>query len=225
MDNSFPTTIWEDIWAAQRGDRGDLNSILLKYRTPILSFLGWKGFSVHEAEDLVQEVLMRVARPEFLEKIDASKGKFRVLLQTVTRHVISEEIRRRKTAKREGGGKALRIHEVSPQAARKEEGVFDRMWIRQILDHALKGLYADSMVRKARHAEAFRLHFIEGKSQEEVARHLGCSLANAKNHIHYARLKYKQLVLQAIRATCSSAEEFEEEVERLSPYLKEREMG
>ncbi len=99
------------------------------------------------------------------------------------------------------------------------------MWVRQVLDHALKMLYADSMERNVRHAEAFRLHFIEGRSQEEVAASLGCSLANAKNHIHYARLKYKQLVLQAIRATCSSAEEFEEEVERLSPYLKGRRMG
>ena len=225
MGKSFPTTIWEDIWAAQRGDRGDLNSILSKYRESILSFLRWKGFSVHEAEDLCQEVLIRVARPEFLEKIDASRGKFRVLLQAVTRHVISEEIRYRKTARREGAGKARRIEDVSPGAARKEEGVFDRMWIRQILEHALKGLYADSMVRKSGHAEAFRLHFIEGKSQEEVAASLGCTLASAKNHIHYARLKYKQLVLQTIRSTCSSAEEFEEEVQRLSPYLKEREMG
>lgn len=217
MDESFPTTIWEDIWAAQRGKAGDLNSILSRYRAPILSFLKWKGFGEHTAEDLCQEVLIRVARPEFLEKIDASKGRFRVLLQAVTRHVISEEVRRRKTARRAG--------EVSAEAARKEDGVFDRMWIRQILEHALKGLYADSMTRKARHAEAFRLRFIEGKSQEEVAERLGCTLANAKNHIHYARMKYKQLVLQAIRATCSSAEDFEEEVQRLSPYLKEREMG
>jgi RNA polymerase sigma-70 factor (ECF subfamily) len=222
MDESFPTTIWEDIWAAQRGKEGDLNSVLSRYRAPILSFLKWKGFGDHEAEDLCQEVLMRVARPEFLEKIDASKGRFRVLLQAVTRNVISEEIRRRKTARRGGTGKALRIQKDTPEVERKEQDVFDRMWIRQILDHALKGLYADSMARKSRHAEAFRLHFIDGKSQEEVAERFGCSLANAKNHIHYARLKYKQLVLQAIRDTCSSAEEFEEEIERLSPFLKER---
>ncbi len=225
MDKSFPTTIWDDIWAARRGNRGDLNAILSRYRGPILSFLKWKGFSVHEAEDLCQEVLIRVSRPEFLEKIDASKGKFRVLLQAVTRHVISEEIRRRRALKREGRGGAPPVREVSPEEAKKEEGVFDRMWVRQVLDHALKMLYADSMERNVRHAEAFRLHFIEGRSQEEVAASLGCSLANAKNHIHYARLKYKQLVLQAIRATCSSAEEFEEEVERLSPYLKGRRMG
>ncbi len=225
MDESFPTTIWEDIWAAQRGKAGDLNSVLSRYRAPLLSFLKWKGFGDHDAEDLCQEVLVRVARPEFLEKIDASKGKFRVLLQVVTRHVVSEEIRRRKTARRGGGGRALRIEDVSAGAARKEDDVFDRMWIRQILEHALKGLYADSMARKTLHAEAFRLRFIEGKSQEEVAGHLNCSLANAKNHVHYARLKYKQLVLEAIRATCSSAEDFEEEIDRLSPYLKEREMG
>jgi RNA polymerase sigma-70 factor (ECF subfamily) len=222
MDESFPTTIWEDIWAAQRGKEGDLNSVLSRYRAPILSFLKWKGFGDHEAEDLCQEVLMRVARPEFLEKIDASKGRFRVLLQAVTRNVILEEIRRRKTVRRGGTGKALRIQKDTPEVERKEQDVFDRMWIRQILDHALKGLYADSMARKSRHAEAFRLHFIDGKSQEEVAERFGCSLANAKNHIHYARLKYKQLVLQAIRDTCSSAEEFEEEIERLSPFLKER---
>lgn len=227
MNESFPTTIWEDIWSARNGNTRNMNQMLDRYRGPILSFLRWKGYREEEAEDLCQEVLLRVAKPEFLQKVDSTKGKFRVLLQVVTRHVVSEEVRRRKAAKREAPGKLLSLDEFrsgKDSPARREDSIFDQMWVGEILEQALRDLYADSVSRKTQHAEAFRLKFIEGKTQEEVAKRLNSTVANAKNFIHYARMKYKQLVLSAIRATCSSAEDFEEEVERLSPYLKARDV-
>lgn len=220
MNESFPTTIWEDIFSARNGSRSDVNLVLDRYRGPLLTFLQWKGYRPEEAEDLCQEVLLRMSRPEFLDRVDASRGKFRVLLRVVTRHVMSEEARRRRARKREAPGRRIPLEELDGAAARREDPDFDRIWVGGILEEALRDLYADSVGRGTRHAEAFRLHFVEGRTQEEVAGRLKCTPANAKNFIHYAKMKFKQLVLAGVRATCSTAEDFEEELERLSPWLK-----
>ena len=56
MNESFPTTIWEDIWSARKGDRRDMNQVLARYRGPILSFLKWKGYREEESEDLLVRI-------------------------------------------------------------------------------------------------------------------------------------------------------------------------
>jgi len=68
-------------------------------------------------------------------------------------------------------------------------------------------------------AEAFKLKYLEGLSQEEVAARLNCPLFSAKNHIYYGKLRFKELLLAAIKDYCATAEEYEDELRRLAPYL------
>ncbi len=226
-DRRFPTTIWEDIRSARKGSSRELDLLLSRYRTPIVGFLRWKNVNVEEAEDLAQEVLLRVSQPEFLEKIDPAKGRFRSLLLAVTRNVLSEG-QRRDHAERRGGGARV-VHEsdlaegatpLFEKTAASEDSMFDQLWVAELVSHALRELEEDAAARGSSEAAAFRLKYLEDLTQEEVAARLGCSVFNAKNHIYYGKLKFKQRLLAAIKAYCATPEEFELEVRRLAPYWK-----
>jgi len=226
-ERRFPTTIWEDIHSARKGSSRELDLLLARYRTPIVGFLRWKNVSAEEAEDLAQEVLIRISDPDFLEKVDPAKGRFRSLLLGVTRKVLSEAFRRDQAERR--GGAAHIIHEADladgatplfENVSANEDTMFDQLWVSELVARSLRELEDDSVQRGTSEAAAFRLKYLEGLTQEEVADRLGCTVFNAKNHIYYGKLKFKERLLASIRAYCSTPEEFELEVRRLAPYWK-----
>jgi DNA-directed RNA polymerase specialized sigma24 family protein len=200
----FPTTVWTHVRSAKDGDSSQLSHILVRYRAPIVGFLRRKGVREDLAEDLAQEVLIRV---------------FRTLLLSVTRHVLSEELKRERALRRGGDAKRVESSALIDQIRGKEDPVFDQLWVRELVEFALRGLDDDSKQRGLPLSQAFRLKYLEGLSQEDVAERLGCGLFNAKNHIYYGKLKFKELLLAAIKDYCATPEEYEDELRRLSPYL------
>ncbi|HLY08321.1 MAG TPA: sigma-70 family RNA polymerase sigma factor [Planctomycetota bacterium] len=226
-DRRFPTTIWEDISSARKGSSRDLESLLARYRMPIVGFLRWKNIRAEEAEDLAQEVLIRLSQPGFLEKVDPTKGKFRSLLLAVTRNVLSERLRHDQAARRGGGAQVVHESDLADGAtpllervAASEDSMFDQLWVSELVSRALRELEEAEAARGASGAAAFRLKYLEDLTQEEVAARLGCTVSNAKNYIHSGKLKFKQRLLASIKAYCSTPEEFELEVRRLAPYWK-----
>ena len=215
----FPTTVWTHVKSAKDGDSSQLSHILVRYRAPIVGFLRRKGVREDLAEDLAQEVLIRVSKREFLRKVDPSLGKFRTLLLSVTRHVLSEELKRERARRRGGDVKRVDGSGVVDQLRGKEDAVFDQLWVRELVEFALRGLDEDAKKRGLPLAEAFRLKYLEVLSQEEVAERLGCGIFNAKNHVYYGKLKFKELLLAAIKDYCATPEEYEDELRRLAPYL------
>jgi RNA polymerase sigma factor (sigma-70 family) len=215
----FPTTVWTHVKSAKDGDSSQLSHILVRYRAPIVGFLRRKGVREDLAEDLAQEVLIRVSKRDFLRKIDPALGKFRTLLLSVTRHVLSEELKRERAQRRGGDVKRVEGSDVIDQLKGREGVVFDQLWVRELVEFALRGLDEDSKKRGLPLADAFRFKYLEGLSQEEVAERLGCGIFNAKNHIYYGKLRFKELLLTAIKDYCATPEEYEDELRRLSPYL------
>ncbi len=223
----FPTTIWTQIRSARGGSSRHLHQILARYRGPVVAFVRRKGFREDQAEDMAQEVLLRLSRPGFFDKVDPVRGRFRSLVVAVTRHVVSEEFRRERAAKRGGGRRVIAASQMSDSTVElyrrgqlREDPVFDQLWVKDLVESALRELERTSKESALPLAEAFRLKYREGLSQEEVAERLGCTLFNAKNWIYYGKLKFKELVLSSIRDTCATAEEYEGELRRLSPWLK-----
>jgi len=226
-DRRFPTTIWDDISSARKGSSRELDLLLARYRGPIIGFLRWKNVRTEEAEDLAQEVLIRISSPGFFEKVDPAKGRFRSLLLAVTRNVLSESLRRDHAERRGGAAQVLREGDLSEgaaplheKAAATEDSMFDQLWVSELVDRALRELEEDSAARGNSEGAAFRLKYLEDLTQEEVAVRLGCPVSSAKNHIYYGKLKFKQRLLSSIRSYCSTPEEFEIEVKRLAPYWK-----
>ena len=131
--SEFQSTLWTVIRGAGKGDEAALRDFVLKYRPPVLAYLARRGFRA-EAEDLAQEVFLRVFQDRVLLKADPSLGRFRSLLLSVTRHVLGHHVERELAKKR--------VPPASSGAAEaaKEDEDFDREWVSHLIEVALARL-------------------------------------------------------------------------------------
>jgi RNA polymerase sigma factor (sigma-70 family) len=192
----FPTTVWTRIGEAGARDAGALEDFASRYRPAVMEYLGRRGFRGAVAEDLCQEVFLRVLRGDVLAKADRSRGRFRSLLATVTMRVIQDDRRKRApraTADLDPGDEA--------------EDAFDHAWALHLADRALEALreegspYYDVLV-----------DHLAGRPQD-------------RNRLWIARRKLGGLIRHEVAVTCASRAEFDEEIALLAPYLRPRESG
>src|SRR6188474_2952731 len=80
----FATTRWSTVLAAGRSDstnaRGALERLCQVYWYPLYAFVRRSGQSAHDAQDLVQEFLLRCVEKGYLAAADQAKGRFRSFL-------------------------------------------------------------------------------------------------------------------------------------------------
>src|SRR5262245_29424830 len=108
--SDFQSTLWTVIRGADRGEEAALREFALKYRGPIVAYIARRGLP-NDAEDLAQEVFLRLIQDRVLAKADPSRGRFRSLLLAVTRHVIGHH-RERESAQKRGGGNVRSLENV-----------------------------------------------------------------------------------------------------------------
>jgi len=186
----FPTTVWDVVHAAGARDPGALDEFAREYRAPVLAFIRRRGFAADVAEDLCQDVFVRLITGGVLAKADARRGSFRSLLCTVTIRVIQDWCRRHKDVPAE---------DVDPAAPVPD---FDRGWVLYLTERALRALKRSSP-----------------GAYEVVHAHLAGEKPD-RNKLWIARRKLVALVRREIVLTCRSREAIEREVAALSPYLR-----
>ena len=186
----FQTTVWDVVRAAGSGDQVALAQIAEDYRTPILSFIRGRGIDAPQAEDLCHDVFVRVLTGSVLAKADPDRGRFRTLLCTVTIRVLQDWSRRHRE---------VPMEDLDPEAP---PPAFDRLWTLYLVERAFR-----------------RLQDTSPKSYEVLRDHLG-GQAPHRNKLWIARSKLSALIRQEIAKTCRTPEELEDEVARLSPYLR-----
>ncbi len=218
----FESTLWSRISLVKRRDTTAVNAFVSQYRTPVLRFVKNLGFAEQDAEDLTQEVFLRITRDDVLARADRAKGRFRSFLLGVTQNVVREERKRRGTIKRGEGKAAVSLDaddgalagSVAAAPVRDEE--FDRVWLMELVKRALAKLEAE----KPDQHQAMSLHLLQGLAYEQIAESMGKKLQDVKNYLHRARARLAELLKAEIAEYASSAEEYEEEVAYLSKFLE-----
>lgn len=185
----FPTTIWDVVRDAGRQDPEALERFASDYRAPVLEFVRRRVRGA-DAEDLCQEVFVRLLKGGVLAKADAEKGSFRSLLKTITSRVVIDWFRRRKD---------LPSEDVEPAAPEPD---FDKTWAVHLTERALARLREES-----------------AGSYEAIRAQLGDEPVDRRK-LWLARRKLSALVRREIALTCRSPEEIAEEAAVLAPYLK-----
>lgn len=221
----FESTIWDIVKKARKDERA-LEEVVRTYRPAIVNFIQRCGFSEHEAEDLSQEVFLRMCREDVLCRVDARKGKFRTFLLVLTKNVIASEVRRRQADKRGGGHAALSLDELKENIdfdVGQEDGSrsreFDREWLDNLTRLALARLQQESKEKKTLYFAALSL-YLSGHSYNEIASRLGKSLSDVKVLIHYARNKVKTYVKELVMSYSSSQQEYEDEMRYLGRFMQ-----
>lgn len=186
----FPTTVWTVIREAGGRDREALERFAADYRGAVFAYIRAKGYDAARAEDLCQDVFVRLLAGDVLRKADAAKGRFRSLLLTVVKRVLQDAARRRSL---EVPVEAIEVADRDPD--------FDRAWILHLAERAMARLKAEGSPYPA-----------------VIERHLAGEAVD-RNKLWIARTKLVAGIRHEIALTCGSHEEFEEEVAYLSRYL------
>jgi RNA polymerase sigma factor (sigma-70 family) len=137
------------------------------------------GLSDGEAQDVVQETVLSVARKMNAFKYDPALGSFKGWLLTLTRWRISDQLRKRRRHEPPGGwlpedpARSATIEHIPDENGLHLETIWDVEWQKNLMDAAI------SRVKRkvgARQYQLFDLYVIKEWAPEEVASTLGVSV-------------------------------------------------
>jgi RNA polymerase sigma factor (sigma-70 family) len=150
------------------------------YRNLIFSFALKAGLSESEAEDVVQETVIGVARnlPEF--EYDPARCSFKTWLLNQTVWRIKDQLRKRlpanprTDARIEDRDRTATTERVADSSAEEWEARWEADWKKTVLTAALRRVKAEANLKDC---QMFELSVIRQWAPREVARALGVSVA------------------------------------------------
>jgi RNA polymerase sigma-70 factor (ECF subfamily) len=161
-----------------------------RYQARLLNFVYRTVGDRERAEDLVQEVFVRVYR--HLARFDRSK-KFSTWIYTIASNLAKNELRNRSRnplvyfqTMTSGWEDEDRPLEFEDTTARPDDA-FDRRHLRELVDAAVRRL-------PSHHRQVFVLRELEGRSYEEIAEMTNCNLGTVKSRLNRARSAFAEIV-------------------------------
>jgi RNA polymerase sigma-70 factor (ECF subfamily) len=203
----FASTIWTLVHHAQDAERRALDELIGLYRPPVARYLRRRGASAEEAEDLAQEVFIRIFEKNLLRKVEPSKGKFRSFVLGVANNVLREHLARQGAQKR--GGSA--VHVPLPEVAEDEKD-FTHEWMLHMLRLAMKSLAQSASEPVRRDLELFRAFVRERPTYEALAAKFGVTTTRVRNAIYETKQRIRREVERCIHTYTCAAEEFRHEM-------------
>ena len=206
----LPSSIWTVILSIRQDPERVKDLIVRRYRQPVYDFIRMKGLNHEDAEDVTQEVFVRICREEFLEKADRDKGKFRTLLLAVTRNMIAF-FRRFELSERRDRRRQISLANMDLPAQEEPDKEFDALWVKNLVSQAMERLQDDPTVR----ALALQM---EGRSYQEIADALGKQVTDVTNYIHRAKQRLRGEIERMISGY-STRDQMPEEIAELIKHF------
>ena len=183
----------EDGGVVQRhlsGDPQAFGALVDRYQPRLLNFINRIIGDRERAEDLVQEVFIRVFR--HLHRFDQTK-KFSTWIYTIASNLAKNELRNRSRNPLVQFPTTRKSWEAGPRPLQFEDSTArpDDLYRARHL--------ADSVQQcvgrlPEHHRDVFVLRELEGKSYQEIAQITGCNLGTVKSRLNRARNNFAQLI-------------------------------
>lgn len=222
----FHTTHWSILHARNDHADGDIHSALeylsSHYWKPLYVFLRKSGHPPHKAQDHIQGFFYQIIQnPEFLQKADKNKGKFRSFLIGALRYYLSD-LRKAEMAQKRGGrlehvtfdfedSESLYQHFYKDQDTDETQSEYDRCWAFSIFQKAvsqLAALHCDGI-----HKAVFE--WITGTSShssiQQLAKAHGATEEALRMRISRMRSELRAAIDQEIKQTVRSQDDFNSE--------------
>lgn len=172
------------------GEERAFEELVTRYQTRLLNFIYRTVGDRERAEDLVQEVFIRVYR--HLHRFDRSK-KFSTWAYTIASNLAKNELRNRsrnplvlfQTVKKnwQDEDRPLEFEDSST----RPDDMYRKRHLRQVVEESVAKL-------PEHHRDVFILRELEGKSYEEIAEITGCNLGTVKSRLNRARNSFAEIV-------------------------------
>lgn len=177
------------------GESRAFDVLVERYQARLLNFVYRIVGDRERAEDLVQEVFIRVYR--HLARFDKSK-KFSTWIYTIASNLGKNELRNRSrnplvlfTSMTQGWDDEERPLEFEDTTSRPDD-LFRKRHVRALVEESVARL-------PHHHKEVFVLREIEGRSYEEIAEITRCNLGTVKSRLNRARSSFAEIIEPSLR--------------------------
>ncbi len=232
----FPLTR-QSVVLATRSPRPEVRrrgyeTLLAAYWKPVYKYLRvrWNA-SVEDAEDLTQGFFARAFERGLLERYDLARARFRTYLRTCLDSYVANE---RKAALRVKRGGRVQLVPLDFENAEGELGrpegsgatdseeYFRQEWVRTLFGLAVAELRTRCRAAgKGVQLALFERYDVAGPGAEEkltyamLASEFDLPVTQVVNHLAYARRQFRSIVLDKLRETCGTEQEFHAEAREL----------
>jgi RNA polymerase sigma-70 factor (ECF subfamily) len=172
------------------GDARAFTELVVRYQSRLLNFIYRTIGDRERAEDLVQEVFVRVYR--HLHRFDQSR-KFSTWIYTIASNLAKNELRNRsrnplvlfQTIKKqwEADHRPLQFEDSSA----RPDDLYRKRHLRELVEWSVAQL-------PEHHRVVFVLRELEGKTYEEIAEITGCNLGTVKSRLNRARNNFAAII-------------------------------
>jgi RNA polymerase sigma-70 factor (ECF subfamily) len=177
------------------GDERGFQELVERYETRLLNFVYRTIGDREKAEDLVQEVFIRVYR--HLHRFDRSK-KFSTWAYTIASNLAKNELRNRsrnplvlfQAIKRNWEDEDRPLQFEDPGS--RPDDLYRKRHLRALVEQSVAQL-------PEHHRQVFVLRELEGKSYEEIAEITACNLGTVKSRLNRARTSFADIIAPALR--------------------------
>src|SRR4051812_34937260 len=172
------------------GDERAFTELVERYQTRLLNFIYRTIGDREKAEDLVQEVFIRVYR--HLHRFDRSK-KFSTWAYTIASNLAKNELRNRsrnplvlfQTVQKSYQDDDRPVEFEDPTS--RPDDMYHQRHLQQIVEETVSKL-------PEHHRNVFILRELEGKSYEEIAEITDCNLGTVKSRLNRARNSFAEII-------------------------------
>jgi RNA polymerase sigma-70 factor (ECF subfamily) len=225
---AFPETLWSRVLAVQGGSDQDASDALAKlcesYWYPIFAFIKYRGYPLHDAQDLTQAFFAFLLSHDAFQKVNREKGRFRAFLLGCLEHFLANEWKKGQTEKR--GGKQVVIPwdeahspDDTPVQDAPPDKLYDRTWAGSLINRVLETQKKEfTRVGKTQHFEIFR-GFLPGApgamSHSEAASALNLTRAALDVALRRFRQRFGKLLREEVAQTVAKPEDVDHEIQYL----------
>ncbi len=179
------------VTAFLNGEERAFTELVERYQTRLLNFIYRTIGDRDRAEDLVQEVFIRVYR--HIHRFDRSK-KFSTWAYTIASNLAKNELRNRSRnplvlfqAMRGQGDEGEERPIEFEDATTRPDDMYRQRHLQELVEGTVSKL-------PEHHREVFVLREIEGKSYEEIAEITHCNLGTVKSRLNRARTAFAAII-------------------------------
>lgn len=207
---------------AERRERA-LEVVARAYRAPMI-LAAQRRWSLPnaDAEDLVQDFFAQAIARGWFGRYDPARGRFRTFLRSCLWAFASTVHDASTRLKRGGGIEHLPLDETSASTAPEVDALFDREWIRSVLELSLDALRRECLASgRAATWQVFQAREVDGAATgepppyRELAERFALPETQVTNYLNWARRRFRAHVLDTLRDLTATDEEFREEARLL----------
>jgi RNA polymerase sigma factor (sigma-70 family) len=207
-------------------------TLVAAYWKPVYKYLRVQWHLANEdAKDVTQGFFARALEKSFFDGFDPGKARFRTYLRLCVDGFAANEQRAAGRLKRGGGANLVSLDFTSAEgelqrqiaaSAADPDAWFRQEWLRCLFAFAVEELRrqcaADGRTIQFKLFERYDLDAAEtgeGLTYGKLAEEFGLSTTQVTNYLAFVRARFRQLVLDRLRAVTGSDDEFQLEVRNL----------